>query len=448
MSLKFMASESWRITYEGTMEWSEQTGQFGDHGRLFERVVSFEDIPNLEFSMKLSVPKDYKIAKQGPKFEIKAIKGGEMLDVDHGGFTIEICFSSDHESGDVLYSGRNKLLIQGYSKEGRDHRHFTGMSKHNRFADVFGHAICPKGDCKTHAIRVKNVKYTMEFKQLHLSKQVFQNASQSSLGKILSEKLFLSDEFSDVKILCEEKTFPCHRSILGSQSEVFKSMLSNANMDEASSGEIKITDMSANLMETLLCFLYFNHENGECKMANKHQITIDLLLAADKYKIHDLILICVNHLKGNLSKENVVDIMIKSYMISQIELFDVARRFVENCKSNNEVVEMRALDELKEMDQNLAFEMLAEAMFHRASSKSGNLGLQEVIQDLLKKQVLQPPRFLEAAPKPMPVLFQSPQMEGGSIMKQLPKKQCAVCKKEFDSRNDLFYHLEAFGHAI
>ena len=183
-------------------------------------------------------------------------------------------------------------------------------------------------------------------------------------------------------------------------------------------------------------------------MASKHKITIDLLLAADKYKIHDLIPICVNHLKVNLSKENVVDIMTKSYMINQIDLFDAARRFVENCKSNNEVVEMRALDELKEMNPNLAFEMLAEAMFHRASSKSGNLGLQEVIQDLLKKQVLQKPRFLELAPKPMPVLFQSPRMEGESIVIQLPKKQCAVCKKEFDRRSDLFYHLEAFGHAI
>ena len=135
-------------------------------------------------------------------------------------------------------------------------------------------------------------------------------------------------------------------------------------------------------------------------------------------------------------------------MINQNELFDVARRFVEHCKSNHEVVEMGALEELKKMNPNLAFEMLAEAMFHRVSSKSGNLGLQELIQDLLKKQVLQPPRFLEPAPKPMPVLFQSPQMEGESIMKQLPKKQCAVCKKVFDSRNDLFYHLEAFGHSI
>ena len=49
------------------------------------------------------------------------------------------------------------------------------------------------------------------------------------------EKLFLMDEFSDVKLLCEDKIFPCHRNILGSQSEVFKTMLSNTNMFEASS---------------------------------------------------------------------------------------------------------------------------------------------------------------------------------------------------------------------
>ena len=36
------------------MEWSEQTGQFGHQGRLFERVVSFEDIPSLEFEQKQS----------------------------------------------------------------------------------------------------------------------------------------------------------------------------------------------------------------------------------------------------------------------------------------------------------------------------------------------------------------------------------------------------------
>ena len=97
-----------------------------------------------------------------------------------------------------------------------------------------------------------------------LNKQAFQRSFNLSLGKRLSEKMFLKDDFSDVKIICNGKTFPCHKVILSIQSEVFKSMLSNGcgSMIEASTGEIKIKDISADVMESLLYFLYFDdHEN-------------------------------------------------------------------------------------------------------------------------------------------------------------------------------------------
>ena len=81
-----------------------------------------------------------------------------------------------------------------------------------------------------------------------------------SLGKRMSENLYLKSYFSDIKILCEDKIFYCHKVILSSQSEVFKSMLTNVDMVEASSGEIKIVDIAANVMETLLYYLYnFDH---------------------------------------------------------------------------------------------------------------------------------------------------------------------------------------------
>ena len=73
--------------------------------------------------------------------------------------------------------------------------------------------------------------------------------------------------------------FPCHKVILCTQSEVFKTMLSNnTNMVEASSGEIKIVEYSANVMESLLYFLLFDEKN---LMAIKNKITVDLVLAAD-----------------------------------------------------------------------------------------------------------------------------------------------------------------------
>ena len=399
MSLIVTAGKPWPNEYQGTVKWSEKThqAQFGEHGPLFDQIFSFEEIANLQISIKLGIPKLYIKALEGPTVEIKVIKGGELLDDLNGGFTIKISFSSKLESGGVTYSGSIGNLIKGYSKEeynyqcyniDKDGRRKMGMA--SGFGDVFGLS-------NSLEIKVMNIKYTIMF-NLDLNIQAFQSSSPLTLSKRLSEKLFLNDEFSDVKILCEDKIFPCHKNILGSQSKVFKSMLCNTDMVEASSGEIKIADFSADVVETLLYYLYFDQED---LMPNK--ITIDLLLAADKYNIPDLTDICVNHLKTNLSKDNVVEIMKKSYMINQIELFDVARKFVQNCKDNGEVVEMGAFDEMKKIHPNLALEMLSEAT------------------------------------------FQTHEMEGGgSDMEQF---QCVVCKEEFESRTKLFRHLEENVHA-
>ena len=126
---------------------------------------------------------------------------------------------------------------------------------YNNFSKVIGHGKSPQ-------IQVKTIYYTLSL-TMTLNKPAFQRSSNLSLGKRLSEKMFLKDDFSDVKILCNGKTFPCHKVILSNQSEVFKSMLSNGcgSMIEASTGEIKIKDISADVMESLLYFLYFDHEN-------------------------------------------------------------------------------------------------------------------------------------------------------------------------------------------
>ena len=102
-----MAGRPWPNEYEGTVKWSEKTRQahFGEHGPLFDRIFSFEEIPNLEISVKLAIPKVYDKARKGPTIEIKVIKGGEILDDLNGGFTIEISFSSKLDSRGVTYRG-------------------------------------------------------------------------------------------------------------------------------------------------------------------------------------------------------------------------------------------------------------------------------------------------------------------------------------------------------
>ena len=95
MSLTLTSSSGWPGQYRGTTGWSEKTrqAQIEDHGPLFDRVLSLNEIPNLKFSIKLSFPEDYETAKRGPEFEIKLMEGGEMLN-DHNHIYIEISYNS------------------------------------------------------------------------------------------------------------------------------------------------------------------------------------------------------------------------------------------------------------------------------------------------------------------------------------------------------------------
>ena len=95
MSLTVTSASGWPGQYYGTTGWSEKTrqAQFGEHGPLFDRVVSFNEVQNLKFAIMLSFPTDYEMAKRGPDFEIKLIEGGEILN-DYNYIKINISYST------------------------------------------------------------------------------------------------------------------------------------------------------------------------------------------------------------------------------------------------------------------------------------------------------------------------------------------------------------------
>ena len=149
-------------------------------------------------------------------------------------------------------------------------------------------------------------------------------------------KLFMNDEFSDVKICCEDKIYGCHKLVLISQSEVFKRMLSS-KMKEATSGEIKITDISAKTMKDLLFFMY--HGN-----LNDITITGDLLFVN----------VCIKYLTDNLTEENAANAMIKSYMFDQKVLFRRACKFIFENQLKEKIVKTDDWKAMKEKDPALA----------------------------------------------------------------------------------------------
>ena len=177
-----------------------------------------------------------------------------------------------------------------------------------------------------------------------------------SVGKRCIENLFLNDELSDLNVLCEEETFHCHKLVLCSQSTVFKSMLVDNDTLEKSSGEILITDASAATINSLLYFMY--HDDFPTT-----KINMNLLIAADKYHVLGLIEICERHMRGNLTEENAVEVMTKSYLINNNTLFDSAWNFVIYSKAIGNPVNSDSLDEMMKINPILASGILAKGLF-------------------------------------------------------------------------------------
>ena len=148
------------------------------------------------------------------------------------------------------------------------------------------------------------------------------------------EKLYADKEFVDVKILCNGKTFHCHKNVLSCQSEVFKTMIKNKaieyaliknkSLTEKKTGIMKIeeNDFSSDVMEQLLYFVYHD------KVKDAKMINTDLLLAADMYNMQGLVDECCKHFESTLSLQNALDILVLAETTNQKNLFDTASRFV------------------------------------------------------------------------------------------------------------------------
>ena len=90
-------------------------------------------------------------------------------------------------------------------------------------------------------------------------------------------KLREESKLTDV-ILClsDGKEIPTHKAILGSRSSVFEAMFSHGKMLENQDNRVKIDDISSEIMEIILNFVY-----GE-EMKVKMDDARDVITAADK----------------------------------------------------------------------------------------------------------------------------------------------------------------------
>ena len=125
-------------------------------------------------------------------------------------------------------------------------------------------------------------------------------------------------------------------------------------MLESKNGEVKIDDVKAEVMETVINFIYHDAVQDEMK------INSELLLVADKYNILGLIDVCAVYLEANLYLENGFDVMISAYLTNQKSLFAAASNFV--CENKEKLVKSDFWNEILTSKPELIGKAFNEAM--------------------------------------------------------------------------------------
>ncbi|XP_077268860.1 speckle-type POZ protein B-like [Temnothorax americanus] len=117
--------------------------------------------------------------------------------------------------------------------------------------------------------------------------------------------LFENPEFSDITVCVDGRKIQAHKAILVAQSHYFSRML-KSEMSETQNNYVTIEDIDYGTVREMLRFIYTGKvENLE----NLRKIT-DLLVAADKYELTKLKVMCEKILCTRLTVENVAEILI------------------------------------------------------------------------------------------------------------------------------------------
>lgn len=152
------------------------------------------------------------------------------------------------------------------------------------------------------------------------------------------ERLLKSRDRSDVTFEVDGESFPAHRLILAARSPVFNAELFGS-MAEASMASIKIKDMKAWVFKAMLHFIYTDRlpehdmepesETGDASLAERETVFAQhLLVAADRYGIEGLRVICEERLCKNVNMESVMSTLDLAERLNCVGLKDVCLGFI------------------------------------------------------------------------------------------------------------------------
>ncbi|KAJ5069494.1 pep-cterm sorting domain-containing protein [Anaeramoeba ignava] len=152
-------------------------------------------------------------------------------------------------------------------------------------------------------------------------------SNTEKLSQDLQKLISLPDKenYSDFEIICKENqqeiSFKCHKSILSTRNDFFRSLL-HSQMKEFQENKLILKDVSKSTLKSILEYFY----SGKIQLTLEN--VIEILLFSSRYLIDDLQKPCVDFVKRTCAIENVVEVLKIAELVELSELTDFCYKFI------------------------------------------------------------------------------------------------------------------------
>ncbi|CAE8736687.1 unnamed protein product [Polarella glacialis] len=190
-------------------------------------------------------------------------------------------------------------------------------------------------------------------------------------------ELYKKGEFTDVALVCADRTFFAHRIVLAAESEVFKTGLATAPKETSESGrqEVRLADVSnPEAVKFMLDYMYQTEQVvWEDYNPRTQEINKDVLRLAQNFRLPGLTERAMHWLAKDLTTGNVVEVLT---ICEDFGLSQLGERILEQLTQNK-----KALAEVANSPQIMKYPKLMQALLQQAAavpdeppSKKGKTG--------------------------------------------------------------------------
>jgi hypothetical protein len=258
-----------------------------------------------------------------------------------------------------------KLSLYGNKLSGKSNKgHRFGLSAHSHFIPKAKllKMVNHKKQLILHAKLIVKYKYCDANQELDVkSAQQFNEMNKlfedSTLKKFIShsdslqvnKRMFEERKHCDVEIEVKGEKINAHRAVLAANSPVFAAMFEHELMVENQKKLVEIKDIDFSVFNEMMRFMYYK------RVENMKVVAQDLLVAADKYDLEELKLVCQEYLLHDLSVDNSIGLLCLS---DKYNAKGMKRKLCDFINENKKVVcDGEEWEEMKRKAPKLAYDV-------------------------------------------------------------------------------------------